>query len=320
MQILTQITAWQGGRTAIALGEFDGVHLGHQRLVHRAMQDAREKDACSLVYTFANHPMTIFSPEKAPAHLQTLEEKKACFASMGVGALLLEPFTREYAAQSPETYVKQMVAALHPVSVVIGFNYSFGCRGEGKAADMQAFGKKYGFDVAVIDAVDYEGEAVSSTRIRRCLQAGEAEKARRMLGRPYILSGTIAEGKHLGRQFGFPTANLAFPEEKVIPAYGVYACQAWIEGTAYDAVVNVGRHPTAPEGSPTIEAHLLKAAPATLYGKEMQLSFIQHIREERAFESMESLMHEVERNKQQAEAILQAFRKEEGGKIHELSV
>lgn len=302
MKLLTHERQWGGGETAVAFGMFDGVHRGHERLMRAANALAERDGLSSVVYTFSTHPMSVFAPERVPPVLHTREEKVSAIARLGVDAAVMRPFDAEYAAQSPEEFVRAMADALRPRHVVIGFNYSFGRKGEGKAADMVRLGQRYGFKTLVVDAVREGGEPVSSTRVRAAVEAGDMELAARLLGRPYALCGVIERGKQLGRQLGFPTANLPLPRGKVLPPRGVYAASADVNGETYMAAINIGRHPTAPGGGATVEANLLDYPGGELYGCGMRLRLLHQVREERRFESLDALREEVLRNREQVRA------------------
>lgn len=246
MILLTHERQWRGGETAVAFGMFDGVHEGHAQLMRKANELAALYDLKSVVYTFSSHPMATYAPDRVPPQLETRSEKIRSIAQLGIDAAVLRPFDRAYAAQSPEEFVQAFVSALHPKHVVIGFNYSFGKMGAGKAADMRRFGEQYGFETHVVDEVQIGGLPVSSTRVRAAVAQGNMEEAARLLGRPYAICGVIQRGKQLGSRLDFPTANLLWPKEKAIPPKGVYAARAYVDEAWYIAAVNVGTHPTAP--------------------------------------------------------------------------
>ena len=166
MRLLSNEKEWDGGRTAVAFGTFDGVHLGHQKLMAEAVRLADENRLCSVAYSYSTHPMQAFNPDRVPLQLETLEEKIHSIEKTGIQAAVLRPFDKAYASQSPRTFVEGIAAALHPRFIVIGYNYTFGAHGSGKAADMQSLGMELGFETVIVDAVCVEGEAVSSTRIR----------------------------------------------------------------------------------------------------------------------------------------------------------
>lgn len=306
MKLLTHERQWRGGETVVAFGMFDGVHGGHAALMHKANELAAMHDLTSVVYTFSSHPMATFAPDRVPPELHTRSEKIRALAGMGMDVAVLRPFDRDYAALSPEEFVRTFVDALHPRHVVIGFNYSFGSRGAGKAADMIRFGREFGFDVHVVPEVRIGGLPVSSTRIRAEIAKGDMEVAARLLGSPYPLSGVVVHGKKLGRKLDFPTANLCWPSAKAMPPYGVYAAMAYVRGEWYRAAVNVGRHPTVPEGGVTVEAHLLDYDGQDIYGCHMRLLFFKRIREEKKFESLDALRAEVLANREETAAYFDA--------------
>ena len=302
MKLMTHERQWRGGATAVAFGMFDGVHEGHAELMRTANEVAAQEGIASVVYTFSSHPMATYAPDRMPPQLYTRSEKIRAIAGMGVDAAVLRPFDLAYASQNPEEFVRSVVDALHPRHVVIGFNYSFGQKGAGKAKDMIALGKRYGFATHVVPEVRIDGAPVSSTRIRGEIAEGHMEEVQRLLGRWYTISGVLQRGKQLGRKLDFPTANLPFPAGKAIPPRGVYAAMADVGGASYMAAVNIGRHPTTPEGAPAIEANLLDYSGGSLYGKHMRLSLCSHVRPERKFDSLEALREEVMRNREQVRA------------------
>lgn len=307
MKLLTHERQWRGGETVVAFGMFDGVHEGHNQLMHKANELAAIHDLTSVVYTFSSHPMATYAPERVPPQLDTPSEKVRALARMGIDAAVLRPFNRAYAAQPPEEFVRAISSALHPRHVVIGFNYSFGCKGAGKAEDMIRLGRKYGFETHIVPEVRLDGQPVSSTRIRKAVTEGNMEDAARLLGRAYTISGVVEHGKQLGRRLDFPTANLRWPEGKAVPPRGVYAAMAYVRGAWYMAAVNIGTHPTAPGGKATIEANLIDYEGTEFYGCHMRLAFFRRLREERRFESLEALREEVMRNREQARACLQGL-------------
>ena len=310
MKLLTHERQWHGGETVIAFGMFDGVHEGHARLIRKANELAALHDLTSVVYTFSSHPMATYAPERVPPQLETRSEKVRTIAQLGVDAAVLRPFDRAYAALSPEEFVRSFAEALHPRHVIIGFNYSFGCRGAGKAEDMIRLGKTYGFETHVVPEVQIDGLPVSSTRIRAAVREGNMEEAEKLLGRPYALCGVVEHGKKLGRRLDFPTANLSWARDKALPPKGVYAALAYVREDWYMAAVNIGEHPTAPGGQMTVEANLIGYEGDEFYGCHMRLLLCRRLREEKKFESLEALREEVMRNRTQT---IEYFRNREGG-------
>ncbi len=299
MKLLTHEQQWRGGETVIAFGMFDGVHEGHAMLMRRANELAALHDLTSVVYTFSSHPMATFAPDRVPPQLETRSEKVHAIAQLGVDVAVLRPFDRAYAALSPEEFVKSFVDTLHPRHVVIGFNYSFGCKGAGKAHDMVELGRKYGFETHVVDEVQIDGLPVSSTRIRGEIAKGDMEEAARLLGRPYALCGTVEHGKKLGRRLDFPTANLCWDASKAMPPKGVYAALAYVREDWYMAAVNIGEQPTAPGGKLTVEANLIGYEGDEFYGCHMRLLLYKHLRGEKKFENLEELRAAVMNNREE---------------------
>ena len=301
MKLLTHERQWRGGETVVALGMFDGVHEGHAMLMRKANELAALHDLTSVVYTFSSHPMATFAPERVPPQLETRSEKVQAIAQLGVDVAVLRPFDRAYAALSPEEFVRTLTESLHPSHIIIGFNYSFGCKGAGKAQDMVALGEKYGFETHVVDEVQMDGLPVSSTRIRAEIAKGDMEEAARLLGRPYALCGVVEHGKKLGRKLDFPTANLRWDASKALPPKGVYAALAYVRGDWYVAAVNIGEHPTAPGGSKmTVEANLIGYEGEEFYGCHMRLLLYKQLRGEKKFESLEALREAVMANREEA--------------------
>ncbi len=287
----------------LVLGMFDGVHRGHQALLMRGGELAQEMNFPLNVLSFEPHPLRVLKPELAPPLLNTLPEKARVMQSFGVDALCITTFDRARADQSPEDFMAEMVATYAPVVVVCGFNYTFGKGGVGNGKLLREYGKKHGFRTVVVPEVIVEGATVSSTRIRRVLAEGDIPMANRLLGTAYTLSGKVETGKQLGRTMGFPTANVRIPRSKALPAFGVYDC--WLEttdGAFHPAVVNVGRHPTLPEGHVTVEAHVLADEPIDLYGQSVRLSFMRYQRAEVRFGSKDELQAQITRDVEDAKA------------------
>lgn len=289
----------------LVLGMFDGVHRGHQALLMRGGELAQEMAFPLSVLSFEPHPLRVLAPEKCPAMLNTLPEKARIMQSFGVDNLCILPFNRARADQSPEDFMAEMVEIYAPVVVVCGFNFTFGKGGLGTGRMLREYGKKHGFRTVIVPEVIVEGETVSSTRIRKLLADGDISMVNRLLGTAYTLSGRVENGKHLGRTMGFPTANVRVPHGKALPAFGVYNC--WLEtadGAYHPAVVNVGRHPTLPEGHVTVEAHVLAAEGESLdlYGQHVRLSFLRFQRPEVRFDSKDALQEQITKDAEEARA------------------
>ncbi|MBQ8555879.1 MAG: bifunctional riboflavin kinase/FAD synthetase [Clostridia bacterium] len=285
----------------LVLGMFDGVHRGHQALLMRGDELAQEMVYPLAVCSFEPHPLRVLKPEIAPPLLTTLTEKARIMQTFGVDGLCVTTFDRARADQDPQDFLDELVRVYAPVVVVCGYNFTFGKGGRGDGKLLREYGKCHGFRTVIVPEVVIEGQTVSSTRIRQLLSEGDIAAVNRLLGHAYTLSGKVGEGKQLGRTMGFPTANVETPRSKALPAFGVYCC--WLETAEdiYPAVVNVGRHPTLPEGSLTVEAHVLDED-IDLYGKRVRLSFLRHQRAEQRFESKEALRAQIARDAEEARA------------------
>lgn len=289
----------QAGPCILVLGMFDGVHRGHQALLMAGYDLAQRYSLPLNVCTFEPHPLKVLRPELAPPLLTTLTERARLMAGFGVDTLCIHTFNHEVASQEPECFMDEMVSIYRPRHVVCGFNYSFGCGGRGKGEDLVAHGKTHGYEVTIVPAVELLGDTVSSTRIRKLLQVGNIHVATTLMGHSYTLAGRVMNGKRIGRTMGYPTANVNIPEGKALPAFGVYACWMHVEEKTYPAVVNVGRHPTLPEGSVTVEAYALDES-LSLYGKKVRLTFLNFQRAERRFDSVEELKGQITRDAEEA--------------------
>ncbi len=299
-QILSHENQYPGEPCVVALGTFDGVHLGHRALLGEAVREARRRNLPSVVWTFSTHPMTVFAPGRVPRQLETLEEKTDSLRETGVDFVILRPFTREFADLTPQAFLSLMEAALHPRMVVAGFNYTFGKKGAGTAQLLRQSAGEHGFETLIVPAVQAGGEAVSSTRIRDAIREGDMAKVRMLMGKPYALGGRVVHGRHLASLLGFPTANLDFPREKEVPLFGVYAALAALEGKTYPAVVNIGVHPTVPGDGCTVEAALMGYDGGDFYGKTLTLRLMQHLRREEKFASLSDLAAQVRLDRERA--------------------
>ncbi len=286
----------------LVLGMFDGVHRGHQALLMRGDELAQEMVYPLAVCSFEPHPLQVLRPEAAPPLLSTLPEKARIMQTFGVDGLCITTFDRARADQSAEDFMAELVEIYAPVVVVCGFNFTFGKGGAGNGKLLRAYGRTHGFRTVIVPEVVVEGDVVSSTRIRGLLARGDISMVNRLLGRAYTLSGRVESGKQVGRTLGFPTANVTIPKGKALPSFGVYAC--WLEtadGAHHPAVVNVGRHPTLPEGKVTVEAHVLDGSP-DLYGQRVRLSFLRFQRPEERFADREALQAQISSDVRDANA------------------
>lgn len=284
----------------VALGMFDGMHIGHKALIARAAALARELNARAVVDTFINHPAEILGG--SVRMLSAADERREQMLMAGADAVRMRTFTRAYAAWSPERFVEDELREWDIRAFVVGFNYTFGCRGAGTPEVLGTLGKRFGFAVETVPPVLYRGEPVSSTRIRAALEAGDAAAAADMLGRPYTIAGNVIENRRIGRRIGFPTANIAPPDNRVLPKKGVYAALVQADGGVYKAMTNVGTNPTVGGQSLSIESHLLDYD-GDLYGKPIAVSFFSRIRDERRFKDIEALRAQLLSDAETARAL-----------------
>ena len=278
--------------SVVALGVFDGIHLGHQEILTRAVSQARRLGVEAVACTFDPHPSEVLQPGRVPLPITTLAERLDLIAGIGIDATVILPFTRETAAIEPEAFVKDvLVDRLRAREVVVGFNHRFGRRARGDPRLLEALGQQLGFGVDVVPPLVIDGEPVSSTEVRNALQEGDIERATRFLGRPYTVCGEVVRGAGRGRTLGFPTANLRTDRPLLVPT-GVYACRATCDGAVYPAVVNIGVRPTFPGQDFAVEAYLFDFS-GDLYDRPLCLSFHRRLREERRFPSVDALKAQI---------------------------
>jgi riboflavin kinase/FMN adenylyltransferase len=286
-----------GRKVSVAIGMFDGVHLGHQQLIRQALADAEQHEGIAVVVTFDRHPNTIVAPDRVPPLIYSQPQKLRAIASLGVGSTVVIPFTQEFSVQSAGEFIRSLTTHLAPVySICVGSSFVFGHRRSGNVALLQQLGQELNFIVHGIAAVSLDNEAVSSTRIRDTVRAGELDRASQMLGREYALSSTVLRGDDLGKKLGFPTANLDV-NGLLVPPGGVYAAHAYVDGTRHRAAVNIGVRPTLRSAVPElrVEAHLLDFN-GDIYGRELGLTFVEKLREEQKFASLEELRVQIARD------------------------
>jgi riboflavin kinase/FMN adenylyltransferase len=296
-----------GGRKAcLALGFFDGVHLGHQAILRQTLADAGQHGGRAVVVTFDRHPNTVVAPRHVPPLIYPLSQKLRAIESLGPDTLLLLHFDQAFSEQSGADFIHALVRDLGGLaSVCVGARFTFGHRRSGDVELLRKLGAELGFAVHGLDAVSLDGQMVSSTRARQAILTGALELAGRMLGRPYSFSGRVVAGDRLGRKQGFPTANLD-TTGLALPPRGVYAVRARWRGLSHPAVLNIGVRPTLREPNPSlrVEAHLLDFQ-GDLYGEELEVVFAGKLREEQKFRSVEELRLQIARDIAQARTLLQ---------------
>jgi riboflavin kinase/FMN adenylyltransferase len=277
----------------LALGNFDGVHRGHRKILDRVHRVASEHGATPVVMTFDPHPPRIVRPDKAPPLLMTKAQKLEALADAGLHGVAIVRFTPELSRWDPEMFVRTvLVEWLHVSEVWVGANFLFGHDRAGNFSMLRTLGARYGFKAEKIDPVRYKDFVVSSTRIRRLVGEGRVDEAGALLGHQYYIDGTVMHGDHRGRTIGFPTANLC-PENELLPPHGVYATTTRIAGIVHASVTNVGTRPTVDDsGRTVVETHIFNTD-RDLYGASIRVGFVQRLRDERAFESLELLTAQI---------------------------
>ncbi len=286
-----------GRKVCLAIGFFDGVHLGHQQIIRQTISDARQHDARAVAVTFDAHPSTVVAPTRMPPLIYSLPQKLRVIESLGVDDLLLIHFDREFSLQSGEAFIRGLARDFGQIqSLCVGGAFAFGHKRAGNVALLKSLGIELHFTVHGMAAVALDGKRVSSTLIRERIASGDLDAAGQMLGRAWALAGTVARGDGLGQKLGFPTANLDVAG-LALPPNGVYAAQVLARGQSHRAVVNIGIRPTLKHSSPQlrVEAHLLDFN-GDLYGQELEIVFGEKLREEKKFASLEELKAQIARD------------------------
>ncbi|MCL6481474.1 MAG: bifunctional riboflavin kinase/FAD synthetase [Firmicutes bacterium] len=287
-----EFPAEAGFRSAVTIGNFDGVHLGHQRILQCLVERARRLAATPVAVTFDPHPARLLRPAEAPPLILTLEQRIAHLAELGCAAIVVLPFTHELARLAPEAFVRTVLASsLRARAVVVGANFRFGHQQMGDVHRLRALSQALQIEVEVVPPVKLRGQAVSSTAIRAAVRAGRVSLAGRLLGRPFALTGSIQPGTGQGRRLVVPTLNLQ-PEQELLPATGVYATQTLLSGRTYWSATNVGVRPTFDGHRLTVESHLLDFAEELREGK-LEIRFFHRLREEQKFASAAELRAQV---------------------------
>ena len=291
---------------AVTVGNFDGIHRGHQALVAVAVRDARAAGGTAVVLTFDPHPSAVLSPDRAPSALMTLEQKGEVVAGLGADRLVALPFTPELCRKSAEQFAREVLrGTLGARVVVVGSNFRFGAHRSGDLETLRSLGHDLGFRVHGLDPIFHQGAPISSTRIREALARGAVEAAEELLGRRFFVDGTVVRGDGRGRSLGIPTANLESINQ-TLPGSAVYACWSRLQAepaAPLRAVVNIGRRPTFGGGRTSIEAHLLDFDDE-LYGRGLRLEFHTRLREERTFSGAAALREQILQDIAEARRVL----------------
>lgn len=300
MQIRTRLPENNPGSCIIALGNFDGVHLGHRCLLESALTEARRSEVVMSVLMFDPHPFKVIKPEKNIRLLTTIEQRLEIFKELKVDLVYILPFTKSIAKTSPRKFVVETLLSLGVIHAFVGFNYSFGAKGLGTPDELRLMGKEYGFGVSILQAQTIDGNIISSSSVRRALELGEINLARKMLGRAPRLSGTVIRGEQRGRLLCYPTANVLPEEDLITPKCGVYAIWADFDNKRVCGMMNIGRKPTFHKAyHSTVEVHFFNYQ-GDLYGKKLNVNIAARLRDERRFSSHDELIKQLERDEVQA--------------------
>jgi riboflavin kinase/FMN adenylyltransferase len=289
--------------TLLTIGVFDGVHPGHRHLISRLKELARKQGNLSGVITFRQHPQEVLSPRNRLPSLNGLEQRTALLKKEGADFVIPLSFTPELANLSPERFLNLLKENLKMKGLVVGPDFALGKNREGDIDTLRRLGKEMGFKVTVVPPMTIDGETVSSTAIRQALAEGDMKRAEKLLGRPFRLQGRVVGGDKRGKRLGFPTANIEVASGQALPAGGVYACRAYINGKVYSAMTNIGTRPTFGGGPRVIETYLLDYK-GELYGQELAIDIIERLRDEKKFDTPEQLKEQIAEDVRQGRARL----------------
>ena len=283
----------------LTIGTFDGVHVGHQKIIKSLVELAQKRNLQATILTFFPHPRMVLQKESDIKLIDTLEEKKSVLAKLGVNNLIIHPFSKTFSSLSAVEFCRDILAnQLQVDSLFIGYDHRFGKNREATAEDLISFGKTFNFDVAIIPAQDIESITVSSTKVRKAIAAGAFELVCDFLGRHFELTGTVTRGQGLGRTIDFPTANISVAESyKLIPPIGVYLVTVQNDNDSFNGMMNIGTRPTLNGEHQTLEVHLFDCD-KDLYGQKLKISFLEKIRDEQKFESLDALKTRLKKDKE----------------------
>lgn len=297
-------------KTIVTIGTFDGVHVGHKKILEKIAQNTNNSDCESLVLTFFPHPRTVLQTGTEMKQLNTIDEKSNLIEKAGIDNLVIHPFDKEFASLSAEEFVKKvLVDTFNIQKIVIGYDHRFGKNRTADINDLIAFGNQYNFEVEQISAEELNEVAVSSTKIRNALTEGNIELANSFLGYNYAITGTVVQGKQLGRTIGFPTANISIEEEyKLIPSSGVYVVECKIENQSYFGMMNIGTNPTVENSnsSQKIEVNIFEFD-EEIYSKSITVTFLKRIRSEEKFDSLNSLKAQIALDQKESLQFIKNF-------------
>lgn len=284
----------------VALGSFDGLHIGHLSLIDQVTNIAKKNNGKSMVFTFKNHPRKFINPTTTIKLLMENDNKIDILEEKNIDIAYFANFNEQFMKVSPEEFVKFLCVNLNVKGIVVGFNYKFGYKNSGDIKLLKELKEKYGYELYIMEPCTYKDQVVSSTRIRKELDNGNVEEASNMLNRPYFIKGKIIDGRKIGREIGFPTANLDYNKNIILPKIGVYYTNVEVNNKIYKGITNIGNNPTVNGENITVETNILNFE-ENIYGKVIKLYFIKKIRDQKKFNSIEDLKKELKNNKLFAE-------------------
>ena len=292
MTVLEDFTGWPRGPLSIAIGVFDGVHIGHRALMRQTAARAKQQGGRAIAATFDPLPIQALAPGAPPSALSDVDERTRLLQEAGANDIVIFHFTKEFAALTADEFVRRLTSAGEVRQILVGEDFQFGHDRGGDVRTLAAAGSRFGFEVVVATPVKLDGEVVSSTRIRNALLVGDVESAARLLGRPYSVRGTVVRGDQRGRALGFPTMNLAVPRERLLPRDGIYALWATVSGQRVPAAASLGVRPTFGGGDRVLEAYLLDWS-GDAYGDRIEAAFVKRLRDELRFASAAELSTQI---------------------------
>lgn len=295
--------------TAITIGTFDGVHIGHRKIIERLVTSAKRYNLQSTILTFFPHPRMVLQQDVGLRLLNTIDERKDILKSTGIDNLIIYPFTKDFSRFSAQEYIEEiLVKKLNAKRVIIGYDHHFGRNRSADIHDLRNYAIEYGFEVEEIPEQDIDEVSVSSTKIRKALKNGNLEKANRYLGAPFMFSGKVVRGKQMGRKLGYATANLHIEEEyKLIPKDGVYLVKSTFKDKTYFGMMNIGTNPTVGGTVQSIETHFF-GWDGNLYGYRLKIELLKRIRDEINFDTVEELVEEMKKDEALSKSIIERFK------------
>jgi riboflavin kinase/FMN adenylyltransferase len=291
--------------SVITIGTFDGVHVGHQKIIKKLIKTAKQKNLASLILTFFPHPRMVLQSSVDMKLLNTIEERQEILSNLGLDHLIVKKFTKEFARFSAEHYVKEvLVEELNAKYVIIGYDHRFGKKRSADIKDLIKYGEAFGFEVEEISVQDIKDVAVSSTKIRIALHIGDIKTANAFLGYNYFLTGSVIKGKQIGKQIGFPTANIYIKENyKLIPKNGVYVVKSYFNDTLYYGMMNIGTNPTVDGKTESIEVHFFDFN-QDIYNKKLKIELLVRLRDERKFDTLQALQSQLKLDQIEAKNVI----------------